>query len=298
MSLVNKIRIYILKNILIVRKYIWKNFYKVAFLTGFAYIIYRISPFANKTKAFFKKTPENQIIYENLQPLNYTPSIWMPFPSIQMLLHESMEIKEVNFKREYIISDDGGEYSLDWVVDDPKEFHKEKNKNIILILHGLTGGSQTIYMRDILYEMKNLKDFKICVLHNRGINDTPLKTPKSFHASFTLDIKHVFKLLKTRYPECPLYTIGVSMGANILTKYFANEYDMGNYVKCFISLSNPFDFHECYKRTKDSLLSYLLKINMRSFFEVHPILRNVKGNFNTRFLFIIISLTIILILNK
>lgn len=279
MSLANKIAEFISQNISLITDYILKNSLKVAFLGGFTFIIYRISPFANKTQALFKKSFENQKIYENLQPLNYSPTIWMPFPSIQMLLHESMERKQINFKREYIISDDGGEYSLDWVVDDPKEFQKEKNKNIFLILHGLTGGSQTIYMRDIIHEIKNLKDFKICVLHNRGINDTPLKTPKSFHASFTKDIKHVFKLLKTRYPECPLYTMGISMGANILTKYFAIEYDMGDYVKCFISLSNPFDFHECYKRTKDSVLSYFLKINLRSFFEVNSILRNVKGTF-------------------
>jgi len=279
MSFIKKIALLFSQNIAFLAEYIWKNNFKVIFLSGIAYIIYRVSPFANKTQAFFKKTSENQKIYENLTPLNYIPTIWMPFPSMQMFLHESMEVKEVYFKREYVISDDGGEYSLDWVVDDPREFQKEKNKNIFLILHGLTGGSNTIYMRDIIYEMKNLKDFKICVLHNRGINDTPLKTPKSFHASFTNDIKHIFKLLKTRYPESSLYTMGISMGANILTKFFANEYDMGDYVKCFISLSNPFDFHECYNRTKDSIISYFLKINMRSFFEVNPILRNVKGGY-------------------
>lgn len=278
MSSIKKITLFLFENIIYFLKYLKRNTFKIIIFGGISYIFYRVSPLANKSKAIFKKTLENQKILENLQPLNYAPSIWMPFASMQMFLHEWMEIKEVNFKREYIISDDGGEYSLDWVVDDPREFQKEKNKKIFLILHGLTGGSQTIYMRDIIYEMKNLKDFKICVLHNRGINDTPLKTPKSFHASFTKDIKHVFQLLKTRYPESPLYTMGISMGANILTKFLANEYDMGDYVKCFISLSNPFDFQECYNRTKNTLLSYFLKINMRSFFEVNSILRNIKGN--------------------
>jgi len=279
MSLIKKLGEYLSIKFSSITKYIWTNFYKVSFLSGVVYIIYRISPISNKTQVIYKKTIENQKIYENLLPLNYTPSIWMPFPSFQMLVHESMEIKKVNFKREYIISDDGGQYSLDWVIEDPREFKKDKNKKIVLILHGLTGGSQTIYMRDIIYELKNLKDFKICVLHNRGINDTPLKTPKSYHASFTQDIKHVLMIMKTRYPDYPLYTMGISMGANILTKFFANEYDMGNYVKCFISISNPFDFHECYERTKDSLLSYLLRISLRSFLELNAILRNIKGNY-------------------
>lgn len=277
MSLFSILRKTFGKNLLYIASYISKNPYKVFIFSGIFYIFYRISPFANKTEIYCKETFENKKICENLEPFNYTPTIWMPFASMQILFHESMPKKIVHYKREYFTSTDQGEYSLDWVVDDPREFSKNKNKKILLILHGLTGGSQTIYMRDIISEMKKMKDFKICVLHNRGINDTPLRTPKAFNAAFTKDIDHVIKMLKIRFPEMPLYTMGISMGANILTKYFSNEYDLGNYVKCFISLSNPFDFQTNYLRIKNSLLEYILKVNLQSFFHMHPILRNVKG---------------------
>ncbi len=278
MSLIRVISKNIIKNFTLILKFVTRNKIQSFILSGIFYLVYRTTPFANKTQAIFKITNENKKIFENLLPLNYSPPLWMPISTIQMVVHELLEKKQINFKREYIISDDGGEYSLDWVVSDPRDFHKEKNKKILLILHGLSGGSQTIYMRDILNGMKKLKDFKICVLHNRGINDTPLKTPKSFHISFTKDVKHVLKVFKARYPENSVYTMGISLGANILAKFFANEYDMGNYVKCFISLSNPFDFHECNKNIQNSFLRHFFRFAMKSFFQMTPILRNIKGN--------------------
>lgn len=277
MSFFSKLRKAFARNLLYFISYLVNNSSKVIIVSGVFYVLYRVSPFANRTEIFYKETLENKKICESLEPFNYAPSIWMPFASLQLLFNESMSVKKVYFKREYFTSIDNGEYSLDWVISDPREFQKNKNKKILLILHGLSGGSQTNYLRDILFEMQKIKDFKICVLHNRGINDTPLRTPKAFNAAFTKDINHVFRMLKSRFPDMPLYTMGISMGANILTKYFANEYDLGNYVKCFISLSNPFDFHETNRRIKDTLISYSIKASLQSFYYTHHIFKNVEG---------------------
>jgi predicted alpha/beta-fold hydrolase len=259
-----------------------KNYLLFSLISGIIFLIYRKSFICNKTYLFYKKTLENKKIFNSMKPYNYSPAILMPYPIIQIILHESiMTPKRSLFKREYIKSYDEGEYSLDWVVEDPRDFTEIKNKKIMLILHGLTGGSQTIYMRDIIDGYKKLKDFKICVLHSRGINDTPLKTPKSMHVSFTMDLDHCIKMLKKRFPEIPLYTTGVSMGANILTKYLSNEYDMenmNNYIKCFISISNPFDFFELRKKVEKSILPYFLRNNIYSYFNLNRILRNIEGN--------------------
>ena len=278
MSIFSKIKNFIFNNLTNLTYFITNNSYELLIFTGVAFIIYRISPLSNKTDLFYKETKENDRIAKSLEPYSYSPTIWMPLPSLQIAFHDFFfKPKKVNFKREYITCPDGGEFSFDWVIDDPIDFIKNKNRKIFLILHGLTGGSQTIYMRDIITEFKKLKEFKIVVLHNRGINDTPLKTPRSFHAAFTDDVNHAFKVLKQRFPDYPVYTMGISMGANILTKYFATDYDMGDYVKCFISISNPLDFNECESRIKGGIIDRYLKDNFRSFFETHPILKNNKG---------------------
>lgn len=258
-------------------KKMYKNSLIITIISGMIIILYRKSFICNKTNLYYKQTQKNKKIYENMRPYNYSPAFLMPYPIIQMLLHESMTPKKSNFKREYITSSDGGQYSLDWVVENPKDFFDKKDKKIMLILHGLTGGSQTIYIRDIIEEYKQLKGFKICVLHSRGINDTPLKTPISYHVSFTKDLDHCLKMFKKRFPEMPIYTTGVSMGANILTKYLSNEYNMGDYVKCFISISNPFDFHALKENVQNSFLPYFLKKNISSYLQLNSILRNNEG---------------------
>jgi predicted alpha/beta-fold hydrolase len=71
--------------------------------------------------------------------------------------------KAIDYDREYIVLPDGGTLSIDWqsgpVSDDA---------NVIIILHGLTGGSHSQYVRNAVHKLGNA-GYRVGVLHNRGI---------------------------------------------------------------------------------------------------------------------------------
>lgn len=69
------------------------------------------------------------------------------------------------FKRQKIFFIDGGHVSLDWA-------NKEKadaGRPIVLIMHGMTGGTETKYMK-ILSKTGCDNDYCVVCLNSRGIN--------------------------------------------------------------------------------------------------------------------------------
>jgi predicted alpha/beta-fold hydrolase len=71
--------------------------------------------------------------------------------------------------REDVYLSDGGRVSLDWV--DPKS---DSNPTLtVVILHGLTGGSQESYIRHFIVEASK-KNWRCVVFNMRGAADTQL----------------------------------------------------------------------------------------------------------------------------
>jgi len=104
-----------------------------------------------------------------------------------------------------------------------------------------------------------MKVTKVVVVQYRGINNTPLLTPKTFHAGDTTDIAFAMNYLKNKYPDYACYTIGTSMGANIFVRLFANDHSFDHYVKGFISVSNPFNLTVLEKRNRGTVIDYFLQ---------------------------------------
>ena len=64
----------------------------------------------------------------------------------------------------------------------------------------------------------------VCCLNNRGANGTPLHTPKTYCGSYTDDIRlAVHHIREMRGFSAPLLAAGFSLGANMLTKFVAEE---------------------------------------------------------------------------
>lgn len=133
---------------------------------------------------------------------------------------------------------DGGHFAIDFVVDkfdDPtpedlpertKHMTEEEAASVgsdderpmLVALHGLTGGSHEIYVRAVLTPLVTKESgFAACVINARGCAMTKITTSQLFNAKFTLDLREAVKFLKRVYPNRPLYALGFSMGACILT---------------------------------------------------------------------------------
>lgn len=115
---------------------------------------------------------------------------------------------------------DGGEVGLDWKIP---EGDIPDNAPICLFLPGLTGDSQSEYIKSFV----NIARWKLnarCVVFNfRGRGGQDLKTPRTYCASNSDDLASVIQHIKINYPDAPLMALGVSLGGIILGNYLADQ---------------------------------------------------------------------------
>ena len=87
---------------------------------------------------------------------------------------------------------------------------------MIITLHGLAGGSNEAYLRAAL---KPLIDagWAACVVNSRGCANSKLTTGVLYNARSTWDLRQTVRWLRKRFPNRPLFGLGFSLGANMMT---------------------------------------------------------------------------------
>ena len=94
----------------------------------------------------------------------------------------------------------------------------DDNKPMLVVLHGLTGGSHEIYLRSVLAPLVlENGGWEACVINSRGCSRTKITSGVLFNARSTWDIRQTVRWLRKIFPNRPLFGIGFSLGANILT---------------------------------------------------------------------------------
>ena len=223
-------------------------------------------PIFNSHRLIYENNNNNKFLVSGLGPFdNYRPTFYLPTCILQMLYNEICPNTKVDYKREYIETPDGGLISFDWAVPE-----REVNETrLIIILHGLTGGSESSYIKEIVKGLMNNESNKVVVVQFRGINGSPLKTPLSYHAGETSDIKFALNYFRKTYPNLACYTVGTSMGANIFVKLFAHDHSFDDYVKGLVSISNPFNIIALEERNRGTVIDYFLKKRQQRYIKQH-----------------------------
>ncbi|KAL9680347.1 hypothetical protein QQ045_018225 [Rhodiola kirilowii] len=187
---------------------------------------------------------------------------------------------DVRLKRECLRTKDGGAVSLDWVVGDDRNVPEDSP--ILILLPGLTGGSQDSYVRHMLVRARS-NGWRVVVFNSRGCGGSPVTTSQFYSASFTGDLRAVVSHVGARYPKANLYAAGWSLGANILVRYMGEESDSCPLTGA-VSLCNPFNlvisdegFRKGFNNIYDkSLANALVKI-----FKKHALLfSDMGGEYN------------------
>lgn len=86
---------------------------------------------------------------------------------------------------------------------------------MLVVLHGLSGGSHEIYLRAVLEPLVDA-GWEACVVNSRGCAMSKITTAVLYNARATWDLRQVVKWCRQRWPKRRLYGIGFSLGANIM----------------------------------------------------------------------------------
>jgi len=142
------------------------------------------------------------------------------------LLPNSIEFNS-QFFREYILTPDGGQVSLDWYEPLPQRVesaasssgcHLNESKPIALFLPGLTGDSQTEYVKSLVPAAYQL-GYRSVVFNNRGRGNMKLLTPRLYCAANDDDLKLVLEHLRSNNPKTKIVATGISLGGIVLCRY-------------------------------------------------------------------------------
>jgi uncharacterized protein len=175
----------------------------------------------------------------------------------------------VHYKRHVFQSDDKlypGQFAVDFVIHPktleprdktlPPRTHdfseaewkafcapdENDDKPMLIIMHGLAGGSQEEYIRHMLVPLTQggKTGWEACVINGRGCAWSKITTPYLFNARATWDMHQFVKFLRKTFPKRKFFGIGYSLGANIITNYLG-EVGEACELSAAIIVGNPWD---------------------------------------------------------
>ncbi|RMZ86205.1 hypothetical protein DV737_g319, partial [Chaetothyriales sp. CBS 132003] len=113
------------------------------------------------------------------------------------------------------------------------------SRPMLVALHGLSGGSDELYLREAIGPLVE-QGWEACVVNSRGCAMHKLTSTVLYNARATWDIRQTVKWLRKTFPNRPLFGIGFSLGANIITNY-VGEQGADCPLLAAIALSNPWN---------------------------------------------------------
>jgi len=107
------------------------------------------------------------------------------------------------------------------------------DKPMLVVLHGLSGGSYEIYLRSVIKPLLE-PGWECIVVNSRGCAMSKLTTAMLYNARATWDVRQMVSWCRQMWPNRKLFGLGFSLGANILTNVRrAMERDLEDGIQLF-----------------------------------------------------------------
>ncbi|KAF6990327.1 hypothetical protein CFC21_007530 [Triticum aestivum] len=163
----------------------------------------------------------------------YLATPWLASPHLQTLfLGIWGRPPSVTYRRQLYTVRDGGTIALDWLLASDWEaadgsscdgtISSDDSTPIVVVVPGLTSDSTAAYVKHLVFSMAS-NGWNVVVGNHRGLGGISITSDCFYNGGWTEDIREVVNYLHQKYPEAPLFTVGTSLGANILVKYLGEE---------------------------------------------------------------------------
>ncbi|RMM63385.1 hypothetical protein ALP86_02612 [Pseudomonas amygdali pv. mori] len=171
----------------------------------------------------------------------FVPAVGMGNPHLQTLWGPLLRKPTLLARtRERLWLKDGDFLDMDWHGPD------EPDKPLVLVLHGLTGSSNSPYVAGLQKAMA-AQGWPSVALNWRGCSGEPNLLSRSYHSGASEDLAEVIAHLRSLRPLAPIYAAGYSLGGNVLLKYLG-ESGASSDLRGAVAVSVPFRLDECANR--------------------------------------------------
>ena len=171
----------------------------------------------------------------------FKPAWWLPGAHLQTLWNPMCRKPPVlQRQRERVWLEDGDFLDLDW------HGPHEATAPLVLVLHGLTGSSNSLYALG-LQQALAAQGWASAALNWRGCSGEPNLLPRGYHSGASEDLAETVRHLRAQRPMAPLYAVGYSLGGNVLLKYLG-ESGADSQLQGAVAVSVPFRLDQCADR--------------------------------------------------
>ncbi|KAG2418762.1 hypothetical protein HFD88_001863 [Aspergillus terreus] len=148
----------------------------------------------------------------------------------------------------------------------------DDTKPMLVVLHGLSGGSHELYLRHVLHPLIADGTWEACVVNSRGCAQTNISSGVLYNARATWDVRQAVQWLRQMFPNRPLFGIGFSLGANILANYLGEEGDKC-LLKSAVLVASPWNLEVSSANLQSTSIglaySRVMGSSMKRLFEAH-----------------------------
>lgn len=171
----------------------------------------------------------------------FQPAWWLPSPHLQTVWSAFCRPPPVLARqRERLWLADGDFLDLDWFGP------HEVDAPLVLVLHGLSGSSNSLYVLGLQQRLAAQAWASVAV-NWRGCSGEPNLLPRGYHSGASEDLAAVIEHLRAQRPLAPLYAVGYSLGGNVLLKHLG-ESGADCTLQGAVAVSVPFRLDHCADR--------------------------------------------------
>ncbi len=171
----------------------------------------------------------------------YRPPFWLFNGHLQTLwpVWKTLRLPPIDWPRERWDTPDADFIDVDCISPGAS------GAPIVVLFHGLEGGSQSNYARTMARALQRIS-WAGYVPHFRGCSGELNWQPRAYHSGDSTEIDWILRRFRARYPDRLICAAGVSLGGNALMKWLGEQgASASKVIDAAAAISPPMDVAAC-----------------------------------------------------